>query len=331
MNPFIEKYYTPKVVEQIAIAFGISANDLKLLRSNIDVIYTYSKDRKKYILRVTHSSVQTVEKLLSEVDWLHYLQQNGANVSAPIESANGNLIEVINTGDTYFTAAAYTEAPGNKIDMYNWNEPVFQEIGRVTGQLHRLTKHYVPGKNVVPRTDYIQTEVASVLANQVNHDKRVIAEMQMIVNRLDGLPKTTNNYGLIHNDINRGNMFIKNGTICLFDTADCAYSWFVTDIALTLLYVVQYFEFNPNGKLPGHIRYFMDYYWAGYLQENTLTQTDLNAIPDIMTMRAIFILNHLKLIWTGKQLNHVQKNFYNLISSFSLETFDFISMELINP
>lgn len=331
MTPYIEKYFTTEVFAEITRAFGVKPSDLKLIRDNVNLIYAFTKNRERFILRITHSSVQTIEELLSEVDWLHFLKQNGANISAPVESLNGKLIEKIISGNTYFTAAAYSEALGRKIDRYNWNEITFQEIGRATGQLHRLTKKYTPSENVQLRPDYIQTETAKVLAHKANHNEKMIAEMQKLVNKLELLPKTKDNYGLIHNDINRGNMFIHKGRICLFDTADCAYSWFVADVALTLLYVIQYFEFNPDGKLHGHIRYFMDYYWKGYLPENTLTDADIKAIPDIMTLRAIFIYDHLKNIWGNKELNHVQKNFYSLLSAFSHEMFDFVSMELIRP
>lgn len=331
MTPFIEKYYTPQVIAEITKAFGVSFSDLKLLRGNVNLIYAFRKNGKNYILRITHSSVQKVEELLSEVDWLHYVQQQGANVSAPIESLNGNLIEIIKSEDTYFTATAYTEAKGKKIDRFNWNETVFKEIGRVTGQLHRITKDYKPGSHVFPRSDFVEPEVARVMSHKEIHDEQLIARMHKLVDTLKGIPKTRDHYGLIHNDINRGNMFIHNGQICLFDTADCAYSWFVADIALTLLYVVQYFQNDPNGKLTAHIRYFMDYYWEGYQSENKIVEEDLKGIPLIMTLRSIFIYDHLCTIWKNKKLNHAQQNFFNILHSFSHETFDFIGMELIRP
>ncbi len=331
MTPFIEKYFTPQVISDITKSFGIKFSDLQLLRDNVNLIYAYRKSGNKFILRITHSSVQKLEELQSEVDWLHFLQQNDANVSAPIESLNGNLIEVANSGDTYFTATVYTEAKGKKIDRFNWNEPVFKEIGRVTGQLHRITKDYKPGNHVIPRSDLVETEVARVMSHKEMHDEQFTARMLKLVDTLSYLPRTRDHYGLIHNDINRGNMFIHNGRICLFDTADCAYSWFVADIALTLLYVVQYFQNDPNGKLTGHIRYFMDYYWEGYQSENKIADEDLKGIPLIMTLRSIFIYDHLCTIWKDKKLNHAQQNFFNILHSFSHETFDFIGMELIKP
>ncbi|MBK7855100.1 MAG: hypothetical protein IPJ79_09500 [Bacteroidetes bacterium] len=42
-------------------------------------------------------------------------------------------------------------------------------------------------------------------------------------------------------------MFINKGKKCLFDSADCAYSWFLTDIAFILLYCIINFDNNqPN-------------------------------------------------------------------------------------
>ncbi|MCC6383980.1 MAG: phosphotransferase [Bacteroidia bacterium] len=331
MSQLIDRYYTPAVLSEITKRYGTDLHNLKLLRKNVNIIYSFRQGFKSFILRITHSSEQTKEVLLSEIDWLSYLHQHGADVSTPVESLNHNLIEVVESGDTYFTVVKFSKAPGHKLDQFHWDKPVFKEIGRVTGRLHRLTKQYVPGKGVIPRQDLLEIEVKKVLVHADNHSAEFISEMLRLVGKLEQLPKTKNDYGLIHNDINRGNMFIHKGRICLFDTADCAYSWFVSDIALTLFYAVLYFDVRPEGRHAAYIRFFMNHFWEGYLQENQLPAADLHAISDLMTLRAIFLCDYIKSIYSGKQLNQAEKKFYEQLMTFSYEGFGFLGFEFICP
>jgi Ser/Thr protein kinase RdoA (MazF antagonist) len=331
MNKIVQQYFNSDIKNQIAKLYGINPNDLTVLRDNLNIIYSFKQDGKHYILRVTHSSIQKSEELFSEIDWLHYLEKGGVNVACPQPSVNGKLLEVIPADDTYFSVSKFNKAPGNKITQLNWTAPVFKEVGRLTGQLHKLTKDYIPSKDVVLRGDCIATDAQRVLAHQNNHEPFLINELNRLLAKVQQLPKTKSNYGLIHNDINRGNMFLYKGQVYLFDTADCAYSWFATDVALTLFYALQYHFSNPHGSLTAHIRYFMSNYWEGYVTENELSETDIKAIPAIMSLKAIFLFDHLQFVWDIKNLNHVQKNFYEQMFTFSHEMFDFINFELIKP
>lgn len=331
MNKNIEPYFTPEVISSIAKLYGTNPENLKVLRDNVNIIYAYKQDANDFILRVTHSSVQTREVVLSEVDWLHFLSKGGVNMALPVESEKGNLLEVVESRDTYFTITKFTKAKGRKITNFNWTAPVFTETGRLTGRIHKLTKEYVPGKNIVKRLDCIDVDAKRTEINSIKRNDPILSSLNALLEKLSNIPRTKNSYGLLHNDINRGNMFIDKGKLCLFDTADCAYSWFVTDIALTLFYAIQYFYSNPSGSLQGHIRYFMTHYWEGYMSENKISEKEIEYIPDLMTLKSIFIYDHLSEMWDVNNLNHVQKNFYDQIYTFSHETFDFVNINLIKP
>ncbi len=330
MDKIVAKYFSQEVAQKAAALYETDFSKLKLLRDNVSIIYGFKQNGKEYILRIIHSSTDSKEKILSEVDWLNFLEKGGANIAMPVLSANGNLLEIIPSADTYFTAVKFNKAPGEKVDQKNWKPEVFKETGRVTGKIHHLTKEYAPGKNVLRKQDCIDVDAARAEKFFAGKHPEVLDKLHKILEKLNKLPRDKDSYGLVHNDINRGNMFIDKGRICLFDSADCAYTWFVTDIALTLFYAVQYKMQEPQNLIP-HIGEFMSNYWSGYLTENKIPEGQLEYIPALMTLKAIFVYNHLLEIWDVNNLDHVQKNYYEKIYTFSHEGFDFINVNLIKP
>lgn len=330
MDKIVAQYFSDEIANQAAAFFGAEFSKLKLLRDNVSIIYGFKQNGKEYILRIVHSSTEGKEKILSEVDWLHFLNAGGVNMSTPVESVNGNLMEVIPAGNTYFTAVKFNKAPGKKVSQFNWTPTVFRETGKVTGRIHRLTKEYVPAPDIIRRHDCIETDVKRAEKFFAGKHDDMLAKLNALMNKINLLPRDKESYGLVHNDINRGNMFIDKGKICLFDSADCAYTWFVTDIALTLFYAVQYKLSDPKNLIP-HIGEFMANYWQGYLSENKIRENEIELIPSLMTLKAIFVYNHLLDLWDVNNLNHVQKNFFDQIYTFSHEGFDFINVNLIKP
>ncbi len=327
---FVAKYFSQEIAKQAAAFYGTEFSKLKLLRDNVSVIYGFKKEGKEYILRIIHSSTDSKEKILAEVDWLHYLQKGGANIAMPVESIHGNLLEVIPAGDTYFTAVKFNKALGEKVEQRNWKPEVFKETGRVTGKIHRLTKAYVPAANILRKQDCIEVDATRAEKYFKGKHPDMLENLYKTLEKVNKLPRDRDSYGLVHNDINRGNMFIDKGKICLFDSADCAYTWFVTDIALTLFYAVQYKMQEPQNLIP-HIGEFMSNYWSGYLTENKIPEGQIEFIPTLMTLKAIFVYNHLLEIWDVNKMDHVQKNYYEKIYTFSHEGFDFINVNLIKP
>lgn len=55
-----------------------------------------------------------------------------------------------------------------------------------------------------------------------------------LLNTVKQLPSTSDSFGVVHNDIHRGNFMVENGRLTLFDCEDACYTWFVNDISCPL-------------------------------------------------------------------------------------------------
>ena len=78
-------------------------------------------------------------------------------------------------------------------------------------------------------------------------------------------------------------MFVdEHNQITMFDFDDCAYSWFINDIAIVLFYISMW---QPGS--PEFARDFLTAFFRGYRQENTLDVRWLAEIPHFLKLREI--------------------------------------------
>ena len=81
----------------------------------------------------------------------------------------------------------------------------------------------------------------------------------------------------------RENLLVdEHGQIFLFDFDDCAYSWYMNDIAIVLFYAVMWEE-----DAAGFTQAFMTHFLRGYSRENHLDPAWLVQIPHFLKLREI--------------------------------------------
>ena len=146
---FIEKHIqeamNDSIVEEATKYYGIKMEDISKLGGFENFIYEYKKDDCDYILRFVHSKHREYNQVLAELEFIDYLDHNGASVSTVVHSIYDNLVEKIKLKDSnYFTICAFTRAPGGKVQKEDLTDEFFIMFGEEVGKLHRLTKNYVP-------------------------------------------------------------------------------------------------------------------------------------------------------------------------------------------
>jgi Ser/Thr protein kinase RdoA (MazF antagonist) len=248
--------------------FGISQAELSFIGGFQNFIYSYIRDDFKYILRFTPSTLRMPEGLEAEVDWIHYLAENGLSVSDPVSSINGQDVERIQGKMMDFYVTSFRHAPGRKIGYPEClsNPELCEQCGRMTGHLHELAKRYNPvtrrhtwecNEYLLRAREYIPPEHESIL--------HALDELK---EHLASLPVTPDNFGLIHGDINVGNFIVdESGGITLFDFDECQYSWYAGDIAIQLYYLL--YVFGENSKSERKVQYelFIKHFERGYTED----------------------------------------------------------------
>lgn len=285
MEPEIKNRYNNHILAEARQRFGIAPDQIKLLDGFESYMYEFEKDDSEFILRIGHSRRRSPDMIRGEVDWINYLAKGGAGVARAVESAQGNLVEIIpDAKDGAFLATAFVKAPG--ADAWTagwWGEDWFAEYGRLLGKMHRLTKSYKPAKLEWNRSSWDAPENLEIEEHIPESISFVSEKFRELMQHLQSLPTGPEDYGMIHQDAHGGNFFVnENGKITLFDFDDCTYGHFAYDVAMVLFYAVtnreDAEEFAPIFWRP---------FWQGYCEENELDPKWLCEIPHFLKLREI--------------------------------------------
>ncbi|MEW4061053.1 hypothetical protein CHH79_15920 [Bacillus siamensis] len=252
-------------------------------------VYEIVKDNEPYILKITHTIRRTPEYILGEIEWLHHLTKGGLSAAKPIPSLNGRDVEEVPDGKGgAFLLRVYEKAPGHKVDESDWNGTLFYELGKYTGNMHRLTKSYRPSDPKYKRQEWDEEEQLK-LRKYVPADQHLVFERaDALMEELRKLPKNPESYGLVHADLHHGNFNWDNGKITAFDFDDIGYNWFVNDISI-LLYNMLWYPVIPYEDKAAFTGEFMTHFMKGYREENDLDPAWLEKIPDFLRLRHMLI------------------------------------------
>ncbi|MDZ5610048.1 phosphotransferase [Bacillus pseudomycoides] len=280
-----------EIIKKAAKIYGFNREDAHFLADAENYVYEFSKDRVSYILKITHTIRRIPEYIMGEMEWLHHLIKGGLSVSRPIPSLKGNYIEEVSDGKGEggaFLLRVYEKATGHKVEASDWNEELFYQLGKYTGNMHRLTKSYQLSNSAYKRQEWDEEEQLK-LRKYVPKDQTIVFQQaDKLMDALRQLPKDRDNYGLVHADLHHGNFCWDNGKITMFDFDDVGYNWFVNDISI-LLYNVLWYPVIPYEDKAAFTEKFMRNFLKGYEEQNKLDLNSLERIPDFLRLRHMLI------------------------------------------
>lgn len=266
------------------ISYWAGDKEYELIDDVQNIIYKIKISDKYYILRFSHSSVRTNDDILSEIHWVNYLTDNHIPAAKSKKSPDGSFTKVIEVDDSYFVASVFEYAPGDFISISGstyWNPDFLKKWGSIVGRLHALSKKYNPDPHMKQRHELSSQDFIERAKKYVpKHYSKVINRIEDLCQRIDGLPRTKDTYGLIHCDLNPTNFFYNEGEVTIFDFDDCCYYYFLQDISGAIPLYSRKFE-EPNWEK--HIETFLESFLGGYFSENI---TD----PSMFTLLRLFLM-----------------------------------------
>lgn len=310
MEKQIKEKFTDAILQTAMARYNIAADQIQPLGGFESFIYGFERGSKGYILRLSHSSRRSEAMIHGEVDWINYLADGGTPLAGAIRSAEGNLVEPIADGSGgSFLATAFEKAAGKPPWDVGWTPDLFETYGRLLGKMHALTQSYKPSQPVWQRPHWNDEAMQEFHQFLPASEVIVLEKHKALLDYLHTLPRDSVSYGLIHFDAHEGNLFIDPpGRITLFDFDDCAYNWFVADLAIVLFYIVR----GKDDEV-AFAREFMPHFLRGYSRENRLDPRWLREIPHFLKQREIdlyavihrsFDINNLDHPWVAGFMRH---------------------------
>jgi Ser/Thr protein kinase RdoA (MazF antagonist) len=289
------------IVPIAAQKFGADPDNLSHLRDSANAIYEFTQDGQPFILRLTPSAARNIDMIHAEMDYIDYLSRNQGYVAHPVRSLDRKLVEVIGANDNCMYASVFEKVAGTHPENEAVTDEVMQMVGQALGNMHRLSKAYQPPGARRPHwhdIDVFQL-VPEIPADQVLVRRRC-AEM---LEHLHTLPVDAENYGLIHGDPEPYNYLLHDGRLTFIDFDDSCYHWYAFDVAVA----VQYLHICANlEEARVQAQHVWEQFYAGYQQENRLSDFWLDQIPLFLRLRVMEDYAFSEMTWDMNDLEDWQ-------------------------
>lgn len=264
-------------LDQMLAGFRISSN----------AVYPFCQNGAVCFLRLAPVTEKREGNVLGEMEFIQYLVESGYPACRPIPTKKGEVCLRLDTRWGPFYATVFYKVDGVPIEDTGMSGAVMSAYGKALGKLHRLSAAYNP-KTKKWTHDEVLAWIASVLS-EYNAPDHVVAELFSLKDELDKLPRTQDNYGLVHYDFEPDNVFYdrKKGICSVIDFDDGMYHWFALDIAQVLDAL--------EDSLCGHaLQAAVDSFLQGYQEEYGPVQQMQRARP--LMQRFIRLYGYARLI-----------------------------------
>lgn len=123
--------------------------------------------------------------------------------------------------------------------------------------------------------------------------------LEKSVSWMNSLPRTHQNYGLVHADLGALNLFVEeDDSIGIIDFDDSCYHWFIFDLAIVIFSMAG--RFDHATPQPEEIKWLSELI-EGYRIIRPLNQEEVDLIPrfiDFACLRLFFWIEHHQLLNT---------------------------------
>ncbi|MCL1858397.1 MAG: phosphotransferase [Oscillospiraceae bacterium] len=285
------KTRTNHLLSQVAELYPFDVNTIRLINSDKyspNDIYSFTKDNKKYILRIATHSENNLFKTTGEMEWLAFLHERSIPVSMPLPMKNGQLVEsLISSDNKYHAVCTFEKAKGKHCEKNNpntWNQYIIEDWGYVMGCMHFETKDFQVSDSRYMRGVFDGKDIdgSDILEKVFSQIPDIQKYADNLIPNLLSLPRTKDTYGLIHNDMHQNNFLVKNNKVHVFDFDDSIYGYFALDIGIALQHALHNADGNQS-KAEKIIYSFMQ----GYKKANTLDTHSLKSILSFMKYRQL--------------------------------------------
>ncbi|WP_213582171.1 phosphotransferase enzyme family protein [Paenibacillus sp. J2TS4] len=286
---------------------------LMFISNSSNEVYRFTRNDRPYILRLSEKPLEHADRIKAEVDWVHFLAENGVRASLPIQTTDHQWTAVYKEKDTSYIATAFHMASGRFFDKNNpqlWGPDIFGKWGEVMGRMHQLTQSYGSSDQLVNRDAWITLSIENPYLQQ-GHYQILLEKLRALEQTIIALPKDVHSYGLIHNDFHPYNFHIDGGDITVFDFDDSIYGWFALDIGIAAAHAVWWGSPKEDRKSKNEFaQRFLNEFLKGYFKNNHLDEYWIRKIPMFMDYRNICSFFWWLSRWDGDEshLSEHQKN-----------------------
>lgn len=299
------------IKKMIAKHYQLQLKDSLLIKSGISDTYQLITKEKNYILKIYKKDWRKIEEILFEMEMLLHLKARGIPVAEPIPTKNSQHFFEVDAPEGKRYAVVFAFCSGQSLyELVPFDAALAQKYGQITAKVHQSMDDFRPQypRFSIDRKRLLDEPAA--LANQLfaRHPQvHFLKEAEdKIGGKLEGLRREDFDFGIIHGDVDPGNVhFTADGQISIFDFDLCAYGWRAWDLTV-FLWECRWSKWGDKIAAA---------FLRGYKSTRTLRDKDQDLIPWLMPLRGIWYLGLLaknKNSWGGARI----KNSYFIDKEF---------------
>jgi Ser/Thr protein kinase RdoA (MazF antagonist) len=270
-----------------AEAFGLDPGALSFVRDVANIVHVHGREPNTQFLRLTHRDDRAPSDVHAEVEWVRFLFDEGLPVCRPIAAREGDY--VVRADDDY-VAATFGRVRGRACPLEDFNEPVFEQMGAFLGRLHRVSQRYTPADGAPHRLHWHALDSRErVLASWSADDANLARHFDQVYERLSSARVARERYGLIHGDVHRGNIFLHDEGLDVYDFDDCCRGFLAMDVAHALYYSLWDRRYLPETLRSEFAQGFLACLLRGYRGQHPFGDEDLALLPDLLEYRELAV------------------------------------------
>jgi len=205
---------------------GRLGESLNWFRISSNAVYPYFDGENLCFLRLCPVQEKPEGYVEAEIEFIEYLISNGFSAMEPIPTLAGEKCRTISTKWGIYRMSAFRCVPGSPIEDAEMTPELLYNYGAALGNLHNLSAEFSP-RAKRPSLEDIALEIRE------NLPVKLIPALEKVMAELAAIPRTKENFGLIHYDFEPDNVFFhpETGRISVIDFDDSMYHFFAADIA----------------------------------------------------------------------------------------------------
>lgn len=291
MNHLFNRNFNTLILNELCARHGLNPKNAKLIKADSNLVY----DCGDSILRISYSGIRTADDIEVELDWIDFLHRKKVPVVRIIPSLDNRRQERVGDNNDHFTAVRFEKIRGSTISEATWNAAHFQKLGQLTGLIHRTSRAYRYQDHL--RYRHWDELVECGYATMLPEDERELQRLnQHLLNEFRAFKRSSEQYGLIHNDIHHENYLLTGpkNQIILFDFEVACRSWYVYEIATALYYACLV---NQKRNDVDFERTFLHNFMEGYRTECSIPPIDFKVVLKFMLYRDLFLYGYIRAMW----------------------------------
>lgn len=212
-------HHDPERLDETLGWFRISSN----------AVYPFFQGENLCFLRLCPAEEKPEGRVEEEIEFIEYLIAHDFPAMEPVPAVSGKKCRTISTKWGSYRMSAFKSVPGASLEDTEMTPDIVREYGAALGRLHNLSEGFAP----IAKRPSLEETAREIRENLPGN---LVPALQKVMDELSEIPRTAENFGLVHYDFEPDNVFFhpETGRISVIDFDDSMYHFYAADVAQAL-------------------------------------------------------------------------------------------------